>query len=282
MLRETEFIWQVIDCSYDFPEMFDLTLRSGRSFTGIAASDTTQILINESALRDLQLDPEHALGVTLEDVRTKKKRTIIGVVNDFNCASATKKIQPMIINCNVMAAEHMYIKLSGKDYADAISSIQQTWRKISPKSPFEYSFMNEQFAALYKTDRQAAAIVTYFSILAAMIGCLGLFGLAAYTTEQRKREIGIRKVLGASTREVVVLLTSKYARLVAFSFAIGMPLAGFLVGKWLQKFEYRVQLDGLFYLLPGLLVLMLVAATVSLEAYKAATANPVDSIRSEQ
>ncbi|MEJ1237761.1 FtsX-like permease family protein [Chryseolinea sp. T2] len=281
LFSETEFIWQVIDCSHDFPKMFDLTFLSGRSFTGVEATDTTQVIINESAVHDLQLDPDHALGVTLEDPFSKKKRTIVGVVKDFNCTSARKKIQPMVINCNVMAAEHMYIRLSGPDYQQAIGAIQQTWRKISPKSPFEYSFMNEQFAALYRSERQASAIVSYFSMLAIMIGCLGLFGLAAFTTEQRSKEIGIRKVLGASSRQIVVLLTSKYVRLVSLSFVIGMPVAIILVNQWLEQFEYRIELDVFFYVVPVILIMVLVTATVSFEALRAAYANPVDSIKSE-
>ena len=142
--------------------------------------------------------------------------------------------------------------------------------------------MNEQFAALYRSERQASAIVSYFSVLAIIIGCLGLFGLAAFTTEQRSKEIGIRKVLGATSRQVVVLLTSKYLRLVALSSVVGMPLAIILVNQWLQKFEYRIQPDVFFYVMPVILIVMLVTATVGFEAFRAASANPVDSIKSEQ
>lgn len=281
LLGDAEHIWQVIDCSSDFPEMFNLQILVGRSFTGNNALDTAQVLINESAARDLQLDPERAIGVTLEDTWAKKKRTIVGVVKDFNYATARKKILPLVVNCNVMSAENMYIKLSGDNYPELIESIQATWRKISPLSPFEYSFMDEQFAMLYKTERQAAAIVAYFAVLAIVVGCLGLFGLAAFTTEQRSREIGIRKVLGATSKQVVVLLTSKYLRLVMLSFIIGMPLSGYLIGGWLEKFEYRIEMDAMYYIVPGLLVLVLVLITVGVEAFKAASANPVDAIKTE-
>jgi putative ABC transport system permease protein len=238
-------------------------------------------MINEAAATELHLDPAQAVGVHLEDVFTSKKKTIIGVVKDFHYASVKRKIQPLIINCNIAAAETMYIKLSGTNYPETLASIEESWKKISPLSPFEYSFLNQQFAAMYRGERQTSMIVRYFSVLAIVIGCLGLFGLASFIAEQKTKEIGIRKILGASSAQIVTLLTSRFVKLVMLSIILGVPLAYYFIDRWLETFAYRVEVSASFFIIPGMAILLVTCITVGIESLRASVANPVDSIRNE-
>jgi putative ABC transport system permease protein len=278
---ETEYVWQVLDGSPNFPSLFNLELVAGRTFINKFGADSTNVLINETAAADLHLNPSQAVGVQLEDTFTKKKRTIIGVVRDFHYTSVKRKISPLVINCNPASSENMYIKLSGTDYARTLTELEAMWKKIVPLAPFEYSFLNEQFASLYRGERQTNLIVRYFSVLAIIIGCLGLFGLASFIAEQKTKEIGIRKVLGASSVQILTLLTSRFVKLVMLSFIFGVPLAYYFINLWLETFVYHIEVNALFFVIPAVLIVALTLITVGIESLRASLANPVDSIRNE-
>jgi putative ABC transport system permease protein len=256
-------------------------LVAGRTFIHKAGADSASVLINETAAADLHLSPSEAVGVQLEDVLTKSRRTIVGVVRDFHYASVRRKINPLVVTCNAASAENIYVKLHGTNYAETLKELEQMWKKIIPMAPFEYSFLNDQFAALYRGEHQANSIVRYFSLLAIIIGCLGLFGLASFIAEQKTKEIGIRKVLGASSVQILTMLTSRFVKLVILSFFIGLPLTYYFINRWLETFAYHIEVNALFFVIPAILILVVTCITVSIESLRASLANPVNSIRNE-
>ena len=279
-LSTAEHIWQQLDVDFNFPAMFNLELISGRTFSE-AKSDSAYVLVNESALKDLNISPEKAIGLVLENAYDKKQRTIIGIVKDFSYASVRQRILPLMINLNKENAETMYVKLDGTDYPEIIESLYQKWRTIYPQTPFEYWFLSEEFTRLYKVERQTSTILKYFTILAIAIGCLGLFGLASFTAEQRTKEIGIRKVLGASSGQIVLLLSSGFMKLIVVSFLIGIPLSYFLIHRWLENFAYQIEFGLMFFVVSASVILLLTCVTVGIESLRAALANPAESIRHE-
>jgi len=280
-LGETEYIWQQLDGSANLPAMFNLELIAGRTFSETNPADSTNVIVNESAVKDLGILPVNALGLIIENPFTKEQKTVIGVVRDFNYASARKNILPLMINNKKSGAETLYIRLAGTSYPQIIDSIEKTWKKTVPASPFEYWFLSDQFTMLYKLERQTDVILKFFAGLAIVIGCLGLFGLASYTAEQKTKEIGIRKVLGASAKQLLFMLVSRFIKLIIISFMIGIPVAYFLVNQWLENFAYKVDVSALFFIVPGIGILVIAFLTVSIETLRAALANPVESIRHE-
>jgi putative ABC transport system permease protein len=175
----------------------------------------------------------------------------------------------------------MNIRLSGDNYPGAIASLEKSWKKMYPSNPFKYWFMDQEFGRLYKQEMQMGKLADYFTGFTIVIACLGLFGLASFTAEQKTKEIGIRKVLGASIGQILVLLTNKFVRLVLISYVLAIPLALYAMNSWLQNFAYKVPLHWSAFAGAGLLILVLTYITVGIESIRAAVANPVDSIRHE-
>ncbi|HEY8896368.1 MAG TPA: FtsX-like permease family protein, partial [Niastella sp.] len=173
------------------------------------------------------------------------------------------------------------VKINGDRPKDAISFIQSVWRKNCPDVPFEYQFLDEHFKELYKADSQVSTIVGTLAILAIIVSCLGLFGLASYSAERRFKEIGIRKVLGASVQNVVTLLSKQFMGLVLVANLIAWPIAWFVLERWLQDYAYRININGWVFVIAGVVSLFIALITVSMQAIKAAIANPVKSLRSE-
>jgi putative ABC transport system permease protein len=277
-LGPTEFVWQAIDVAPNLPSLFDLEFIAGRSFGSMA--DSLNVIINESALKDLRVTADGALGLHLENNISKTERTVIGVVKDFNYTSARKKIDPLLINCST-DAETLYIKLSTADFRTGVRMTEDAWKKITPLSPFEYSFLNEQFDKLYMLERRTNSIMTFFAALAMTIACLGLFGLASFVAEQRTKEIGIRKILGASANQILVLLSSRFMKLIVVALVIGTPCAYLAIKFWLNNFAYKVEIRGAYFTIPALFILGLAGLTVTIETLRAALSNPVRSIRQD-
>ena len=175
----------------------------------------------------------------------------------------------------------MLIKLKGKKQSEALAYIEKVWKSLNPNSPFEYHFLDQTYEKLYMSDQRTRTIINYFSALAILIACLGLYGLAAFTAEKRSKEIGIRKTLGADVKTILAMFTNDFSKLVLIANIIAWPVAYYFMNKWLQSFAYRINLNWWIFVLAGGIALVIALVTVSIHAIKAATANPVESLRYE-
>ena len=273
--------------SYDFDKAMGLEMASGRFFSREMPTDSSAVIINEAAVRALGLeDPLTNRFVDLtEDGNDGGFVPIIGVIKDFHFASMQADIGPMAIYFMPGNYEgHITIRLGDGSKAETIAFLERTWNEFKQSAPFEYSWMDEEFDQMFATERRTSQILLVFSFLSIFITCLGLLGLISYTTNQRTREIGIRKIMGASEQVVMRLLSREVGNLLIVSGLISIP-AYFGVKAWLQKFAYHINFEvGVYFLVLFLVsaaVLLLAMLTVSYHSYKAATANPAESIRSE-
>jgi putative ABC transport system permease protein len=264
-----------------------LEMAHGRFFSREMPSDSFAVVINEAAVRALGIeDPLTKRFVQpSEDGGEDSFIPIIGVVKDFHFASMQAEIGPMAIYFMPGNYEgHITIRLGDGNKAETIAFLERTWNEFKQDAPFEYSWMDEEFDKLFATERRTSLILLVFSFLSIFITCLGLLGLISYTTNQRTREIGIRKIMGASVQIVMRLLSREVINLLIISGLISIP-AYFGARAWLQKFAYHINFQmGIFFLvlfLVSSVVLLLAMLTVSYHSYKAATANPAESIRSE-
>ena len=290
-LGDAEYSWDQLDADFDFTSMFHLGVIAGRDFSKSNPADSNAMLINEAAVRELGIGKEKAPGLQLEVttyyeqngqlVAVKELHQVIGVVEDFSYASVRKVIEPIAISGQGNAAEMMYIKLEGGKFPEIIDRLQQTWKQIYPATPFQYWFMDEEFGRLYQTERQMAKLFYALAAMAILISCLGLFGLASFTAEQKMKEIGIRKILGASVFQVLLLLTSRYVKLAMLGFILGVPIAYVSIRSWMETFAYKAEIGNWFYLWACLLVISFTVITVGIESLRAARTNPSDSIRHE-
>ena len=271
----------------DFAAMIGFELLEGRSFSR-ETNDSLAVILNETAVKTFEL--AEPLGKKLtQNVNTPRGPvsvdvTIIGVVKDFNFQSLHDPITPLTIRSNESfngGAAYAYARVEGKNLASAVADIEDLWKQMAPGQPFRYSFLDENLNAQYEKERRAGQIFSIFSALAILIACVGLFGLAAYTGQQRTKEIGVRKVLGASIGSVVVLLSRDFTKLIIVAFVFATPLAWYLMNNWLQGFAYRIDLSAGVFLLAGLTALGISWITVSYQSIKAAIMDPVKALRSE-
>ena len=226
---------------------------------------------------------------------TGDERTIIGVVEDFHFQSLHFRIAPMAIvihpervissgrfkGSRTQTASEIAVRIRAGDVTASLEFMRQTWKTFAPHYPMEYSFLDEQVASLYQTEARLAQTLAAFSALAVVISCLGLFGLASFTVERRTKEIGIRKVVGASVSGIVLLLSIDFVKLVLISSVIALPAAYWLMRDWLANFAYRIEFGWEVFVLSGGTALLIAMMTVSFQAWKAARANPIDSLRYE-
>lgn len=264
----------------NFIEFYGLEMVAGRAFSEQIPTDKRfAYIVNEALVKDLGWDEPigKQFGVSWEDTLG----TVIGVVKDFNFNSLHYKIQPLYMSSQNWGYDEMSVKISPQNVSAALKHLEKIWNEHVPDRPFQYIFLDEHFAALYLSDKQVSQIVGIIAGLAIFTACLGLFGLAAITTEQRTKEIGIRKVLGASLPNLIALLAQNFARLVLFAFLIAAPVAYIIMQSWLQNFVYRVEIGWWVFLLAGGSALVIALATVSAHAIKAALANPVEALRYE-
>ena len=208
---------------------------------------------------------------------------LAGVFHDFHFESLHQKIAPMVLFMPRDARNYgrISIKVSGKNLPAAISHIENTWRKFLPETPFEYTFLDENFDRLYKTEDRQKTLFTTFACIAIFIACLGLFGLSAFAISQRIKEIGIRKVLGADVSTIVALLSKDFLKLVGISAIIAFPIAWYFMHKWLEDFAYRIGMPWWIFIVAGIVAALIALITISFQAIKAAIANPVKSLRTE-
>jgi len=268
----------------NFATTLNLNIIDGRSFNA-SFNDSLSIIINQRAARAMNLDnPVGTVLINNADPNTPVSYTIVGVVEDFNFESLHSEINPLI----VMSTEGqlnfqsvLIARLNDGEFIETVSSLETKWKELMPNDPFIYSFMDSQLDNLYKSEQASGKLMTTFALIAIIIACVGLFGLAAYTANQRTKEIGVRKVLGATVTSIVSLVSMDFAKLVLISLLLGAPLAWFLMREWLQSFAYRITLSVDTFLLAGLIVSLFTMTTISYQAIKAATSNPVNSLKDE-
>jgi putative ABC transport system permease protein len=267
----------------DYLETMGMQLLEGRNFSKAIAGDTAALILNESAAKFLgntDILEKKLYRITDERTKALEEFRVIGVIKDFNFSSVREPVKPLAF---VFGAHEggMTLRLHASDLTQTISAIQEKWKSVVPDLPFEYSFMDADFDQLYKGERQSAKLITYFASLSILISCLGLFGLATFMAEQRTKEIGIRKVMGASVPGIAALLSKEFLKLVFIAVAIAVPVAWYFTDKWLQEFAYHVNLEWWVFVVASVMALIIALMTVSVQAIKAAVQNPVNSLRSE-
>jgi putative ABC transport system permease protein len=253
-----------------------MKLQEGNNFTG-AVADSVHFILNETAVKTARIkDP---LGKKFK--LWQREGTIIGVVKDFHLSSMKNKIDPVVFFYSPADMKLIYIKTTGKDAPKAIAAAGQQWKQYNADFPFEYTFLDDTFNNLYKSERRTGTLFNVFAAIAILISCLGLFGLATYTAQVRTREIGVRKVLGASVPNIIRLLAADFIKLVLVAIVIATPVAWWLMDKWLQDFAYKAGIGWQVFALAGLTAIGIALFTISFKAIKTAIANPVKSLRTE-
>jgi putative ABC transport system permease protein len=269
---------------YNFLNTMGMQLIAGRNFNPALASDTMDaVVVNEALVQDvLGTTIAEALGKQLIEARSGLPKTIIGVSRNFNFEDLTHTVRPQLFyRPAVMAPSRIYVRLQPGDPATRLALLSNTWKKLAPDAPFKYSFVDEKFNAFYKAEERWSAIAGWAGGISIFLACLGLFGLAALTAVNRTKEIGIRKVLGATVSQVVSLLSKDFIKLIAVALVIASPLAWYCMHNWLQAYAWRIDITAWVFVLTGLFAILVAVTTISLQAVKAALANPVKSLRSE-
>jgi putative ABC transport system permease protein len=270
---------------YDFIPTYGVHVVAGRNFSRAFGTDTSNFILNEAAVRAIGWkNPEDAVGRNFKYGSFMGK--IIGVIGDFHFESLHQKIVPIILLNPATSANQSFfnsfsLKASGNNMASTLATIEKTWRKYLPEIPYQYTFLDENFANLYESEQRQGTIFTAFACIAIFIACLGLFGLSAFSISQRVKEIGVRIVLGAKVNSIVTLLSRDFLKLVMIAAIIAFPVAWYAMTHWLEDFAYRVNIHWWVFGLAAILALLVALATVSFHAIRAALANPVNSLRSE-
>jgi putative ABC transport system permease protein len=269
-----------------FLQTLEIQTLKGRLFSKDFPSDTSsRIILNETAVKQLGFaSAEDAIGkFALVDWQGETYRNeIIGVTKDFHFQDLHEPIEPYGFQLNnVQQFNYMLAHAKAGNMQSTIKSIEAAWRKLNPNEPFDYSFLDQDFQKNYQAENRLASIVSYFTIIAILISCLGLFGLAAFSAEQRTKEIGVRKVLGATTTNIVGLLSKDFLKLVAIAVVIASPVAWFVMNKWLQDFAYRVNISWAVFVITSCMALCIALLTIGFQAIRAALSNPVKSLRTE-
>jgi putative ABC transport system permease protein len=263
----------------DYVPTMGMKMAAGRSFIAGSKADSAGVLVNETAVHELGLDNTNAIGKTI--VRSGQREfNIVGVVKDFQYSSAKQKIAPLMMllgNSN----GSVIVKVKTADMHGLVTNIENQWNEYHADAPFSYTFLDDQFAQLYVAEARTGKIFTSFAILAVIIASLGLFGLSAFSIRQRVKEIGIRKVLGASSGSITGMLSAQFLKLVSLSVLIAIPVTWYAMHRWLQEFAYRIEMQWWVFVLAGALALTVAFITVSFQTVKAALTNPVKSLRSE-
>ena len=265
---------------YDFIPSFDMKLVGGRNFSRDFGTDKKAVLLNEKAVEVLGFrNPAEAINAKLK--RGDDTLTVIGVVTNYHQQGLQKAIDPIIMLLGSNISGYYSLKLSTTNISHTIELVRQKWNRYFPNDPFSYFFLDDSFNEQYKADIRFGKVFGLFATLAIIIACFGLLGLSAYNVLQRTKEIGIRKVLGASVQSLLVLLSKEFLLLVMISLVVAIPLSWWVMNNWLQDFAYRIHINGWVFALAGILAIVIALVTVSIQALKAAISNPVKSLRTE-
>lgn len=274
---QTNPIFSLSEVDYDYFKTMQIDILQGRSFDSNLVSDSASVVINEVAVNVMGMQQPIGQQISLYD----ETYTIIGINKNVHRNSLHTDIEPVITRLITYLPFTLFIRVNANDLAENIKIIEQEWYNIVPDFPFVYNFLDKQIALLYQYEQEIAKVFTYFAALAIFISCLGLFGLATYTTETRTKEIGVRKVLGSSSREIVLLIAKDFTKWIILANLIAWPVAWFGMNKWLQTFAYKTSVSFWIFLLAGLGSILVSFITISYRTIKAAIANPVDALKYE-
>ena len=272
--------WRV---DFDYVTTLDLEIIEGRDFNQQFSTDSLSIIINEAAVAVLGVKPEEALGKRLTPDWGEENAiyyTVIGVVKDFHFRSLRDNIDALSLIIGSFS-NSLIVKLEEGDFSSTLTQIEKTWKSVAPGQPFNYYFMEESYNNTYSAEKRLGSIFTIFSLLSILIACLGLFGLAAFNAEKRIKEIGVRKVLGASVVQITYKLSVDFLKLVAIAIVIAVPLSWYAMNRWLEDFTYRIEISWWIFVLAAFLAVLISILTVSFQSIKAAIVNPVKSLRTE-
>jgi putative ABC transport system permease protein len=275
-----------VEVDENYFKLFEVPLIAGRNFTRESRLNS-EIILNEEAVKVYGFkNPEDAINKKLVfDGFSGLIIEIVGVTKDYHQLSLKSALQPIIFNpinaSDVNLAKYFSVKIDGQNIKHTITQIKEQWDKIFPNQPFEYNFLDEIFNSQYKADQQFGEVFSLFSFLAIVISCLGLFGLASFANLQRTKEIGIRKVVGASINNILIMLLKDFTKWVLIANIIAWPIAYYLMHKWLQDFAYRIEINWWIFVLSGGIALIIALATVSVHTIKTAIANPIEALRYE-
>ncbi|HMC84474.1 MAG TPA: ABC transporter permease, partial [Chitinophagaceae bacterium] len=270
----------------DYVKTLGIQILRGRGFSKEFTADSNALVLNETAVKKLGYTTDNAVGrnAYFEFHDKKYSMNIIGVVKDYHFEGLQQEIKPFTLSQSPFfsaANSYLIVDIKSNDYASVLSLIEKSWKRINPNSPFEYTFLDKDFQRNYEKEQRTSALIKYSALIAIVIACLGLFGLATFTAEQRTKEIGIRKVLGASVFGITSLLSKDFIKLILLSIFIASPLAWLAMNKWLQNFSYKTSISWWMFAVTGLLSVLIAIVTISFQAIKAALANPVKSLRTE-
>jgi putative ABC transport system permease protein len=266
----------------DYLDTYQIKFAAGRNLNRAYKTDTAGYILNEAAIKMIGFkNAEDAVGKTFEYCQRRGK--ILGVTKDFHHEALHEPIVPLVF---FMPPQNTFynaisIKVDGKNTTAAIAYLKEVWQKFIPKQPFEYRFLDQSFQEAYDREQKLSKIFFTFAGIAIFIACLGLYGLTTYTIEQRTKEIGIRKVLGASVNDILILVNRDFTRLVLIAMGLAFPLAWYMMSQWLQDFAYRINLSVLVFLVSGVIALAIAIITISFQAFKAVSVNPVEVLKNE-
>jgi putative ABC transport system permease protein len=263
---------------HDYLNTYDMKLLAGRNFSReVKADDTTAFLINETGMKDFGWTPEQALG---KKVQGRYLGKIVGVMKDFNYRSLHLKVEPIMFALTKRVSR-ISVRLDENDIPATVSRVQQRWNELVPHLPFDFQFLDAEFDRQYKADQQLSKVVGVFTGLSIFIGCLGLLGLASFAVERRTKEIGVRKVLGASVVNVVILIAREFVLLIVVALVIATPITWYLIQRWEQNFVLQAVINPLRFLMAGAVVFIVAWISISFLSFRAATANPTKALRHE-
>lgn len=268
---------------FDYVSTMDFKMLAGRDFDRDFKSDSTSIIVNESAISVIGISPEEAIGKRYTPdmgAENPKFYTIIGVLKDFHFSPFRAEIESLSLHLSDRAYA-LAVKLESGNFTNALTGIEGIWNKVAPGQPFDYYFMEDSFNDTYQSEQRLGRIFFIFTGLSILIACLGLFGLAAFNAEKRTKEIGIRKVLGASVSQISYRLSIDFLKLVGLAILVSLPLGWFAMNKWLEDFSYRIEIGIWVFVLASLLAVVISIITVSYQSIKAAIVNPVKSLKTE-
>ena len=274
---ESQIVFHIINADFDFVETMKMKVVHGRAFSEAVATDSSNYVVNEQMAHVMGID--NPIGETLKFWGDEGE--IIGVVEDFHFRSIHTSIEPLIIRIDPASFNKLYIRTRAGQTAEALANLEKVFKKFNPNYPLTYRFMDEDFERMYRREKMLGQLTTTFAVLAIFISCLGLFGLASFTAEQRTKEIGIRKILGASVTNLILLLSREFIKLVVIAFIFATPLAYYFMTMWLNAFAYRINIGLEVFVFAGGASFIIAWLTVSYQALKVASANPVDALRNE-
>jgi len=288
---EKEYPANVFIGDHDYVKTLGLRIIAGRDFSREMSTDIKEaFLINETAVKEWGFrTPQKAIGQPIywnewapaDTTQPIKKGKVIGVVEDFHYKSLHEKVSASVIQLYPQVTYKVAVKLKTADIKNTLAFINNTWNQFVPAYPLDYKFMDETYAAMYKNEEKLSDLLWIFTIMAIFIGCMGLFALAAFSAEQRTKEIGIRKVLGANALNIVGLLSRNFMSLVLIASLIAFPIAWWAMNNWLKDFPYRIEISWWIFAIAVFAALAIALLTVSFQSVKAARVNPVKSLRSE-